>query len=484
MDATQALAVTSRLYSELVSRRGDIDTFDDYYAGNQPLKFASREWSEFHKDRYKGFADNWCGVVPDAANERVRVSGIRVSSGGQSDAERRLWDAWQRAGLDAKSSQGFLQSMISGRSAVLVWASSNGVPLVTWEHPGQMIVDHDVETGARRYALKSWTDDGVEFATLYTPTEVWKWKRKASREVAPDGTVGGLHIPASLVESLNGKWEPREVDDRWPLKNPFGEVPVVEIPNRPRLKHGPLSDIAGVAAMQDAINLLWAFLFGAADHASLPARVVMGQEPPKMPVLDKDGQKVGERPVPIDELQKGRILWLTGQNASIGQWDAAKLEVFTDVIQIGIGHISSQVRVPAHYFVANTGLSNINGETLTATETPLVKKVGEFQLYVSEPVADVQRLIAMVIDEPGLGDALTAESTQWANPAINSDAQMADALQKKKSIGYPMRYLLELDGLSPTEQDRVMGMIREEQSDPEMQLAASLLNGGTGATAG
>src|SRR5690606_35941922 len=219
-------------------------------------------------------------------------------------------------------------------------------------------------------------------------------------------TKSGLYVSGTAWGS---GWEPRQAsgDDTWPIANPLGEIPVVEVPNRPRLGREPLSDIAGTMAMQDAINLLWAYLFGAADHASFPARVVMGNEHPKLPVLDKDGKKVGEKPVDLKDLQHGRLLWLTGQNASIGQWDAAKLDVFTDVIEVAIGHIGGQTRTPAHYFVANKGLSNINGETLVATETPLVKKVEEFQLFSSRAMSDIFRLYAKVRGNEALADSLT-----------------------------------------------------------------------------
>ena len=53
-----ALRKVGKLYGRLQERRPDIVQFDDFYEGKQPLKFASREWSEFHKDRYTGFADN------------------------------------------------------------------------------------------------------------------------------------------------------------------------------------------------------------------------------------------------------------------------------------------------------------------------------------------------------------------------------------------------------------------------------------------
>jgi hypothetical protein len=42
---------------------------------------------------------------------------------------------------------------------------------------------------------------------------------------------------------------------------------------------------------------------------------------------------------------------------------------------------------------------------------------------------------------------------------------MSDALVKKKTIGYPRRYLFELDGVAPTEIDRIEKMIKDEEAE-------------------
>jgi hypothetical protein len=51
----------------------------------------------------------------------------------------------------------------------------------------------------------------------------------------------------------------------------------------------------------------------------------------------------------------------------------------------------------------------------------------------------------------------------WMNPEIRSEAQLADALQKKRAMGYPLEYLMELDGIEPLEIQRIMGMATAEQ---------------------
>lgn len=478
MERDKALALVNDLYQALQERLGEVNTLNAYYRGKQPLRFASEKWRNFHSSRYAGFSDNWCAPVADAPSERQRIENVRVTDLGDSADEKQLWNDWLRNEGDAQSSQGFLQSVIARRSFVLVWGGADGEPAMTWESPAQVIVGYDPERPTRRTAaLKVWLDGENENATLYTPDEVWKFSRRVGKVKVQGGfTESGIQVVGSSPANMGGgQWVQRQPqgDDSWPLRNPLGLVPIVEFPNRPMLGGQPVSDISGTKAMQDAINLLWAYLFGAADHASFPARVVMGTEAPKVPVLDSNGQKVGERTVDIKDLEQGRFLWLTGQNAKIGQWDAAKLDVFTQVIEIAVGHIAAQTRTPPHYLVTNKGLANLSGDALVAAETGLVKKVEEQQLYFSAAVREVFRLMALVRGNRALADSMRSATVQWQNPAMRSDAQMVDALMKRRELGYPLAYLMELEGKGATEIDRIMAMIRAEGQDPYLAAVAA-----------
>jgi len=486
LTAEQALKQTQALYEQIANRRGDVSRAEDYYRGKQRLRFASDKWREYHADRYQEFCDNWCGPVANSPNERLRLDGFRLSEDpATSDAERALWRDWQANNMDAQSSQGWLASIVARRSYVLVWGSSDDEPVATWERADQVTVGYDPEFPGRELAaLKTWHDGSTEFATLYTADEVWKWKRPyADRNPArispaelppraaaffgtgPYATSSGLIVPA--IDDSG--WEPRQAaaDDTWPLTNPLGVVPVVEMPNRPTLGGEPLSDIDGTMAMQDAINLLWAYLFTAADFASMPARVVMGQEPPKIPILDANGQKIGEQQVDLKKLAQDRIMWLTGEKSRIGQWDAAKLDVFTAVIETAVTHVAAQTRTPPHYLVLGKGLVNVNAEGMKTAETGLVKKVGEMQLFLAPPTRGVFQRFALVRDNKALAEKARLGVAKWKDAENHSEAQLADALGKLKDIGFPFAWLAERYGLSQPELDRVMKMrATEAEQDP------------------
>ena len=480
LNAAQAAAHINRLYDMLAKRRPNVTSWESYFKGDHRLKYASPEWQKSHHARFEGFSDNWCGVVGSAAADRTEFYGLRLGDDADvmSDDERELWRDWERVGGPEKAAQGFLTSAYASTSFALVWGRGEDEPSLTWERPDQAIVEYDADTGEPLRGLKSWSDDDGEYATLYEGgEELWK----VSRAKSWAGTTG-LILPSSY-STLPGGWGERSGTPVW-SRNPLGVLPLVEFPNRPLLGANGgerVSDIAGTMAMQDAVNLMWAYLFSAADWASMPARVVMGQEPPKMPVLDENGQKIGEKVVDIETLKQGRMLWLTGQSATIGQWEAAKLDIFTDVVNVMVKHVSAQTATPI--YLIHGELGNVNGETLQGMDSALVTKVRRGNKFRTRPTRGVFRRLALVRGRTDVAEACRTADVQWRNPAILLDSQVSDAAMKDKSIGWPFAAILERRyGMSQPEIARVMAQRdMEAETDPETRAAMAILNGTAGA---
>jgi hypothetical protein len=482
--AQEATALVQELHAELSSRRKDIRIHDAAYRGDRKLHFASEQFSRFMGQRYEGFSDNWCGVVGDAPIERLEVMGIRPNRGVDEDAaaagrdDSDLWRVWLENEADFHSDLSFLDATVTSRSFALVWGNPDDeqTPRITWEHPSQAVVIYDPETGRRRAGLKVWADGNREFATLYLPDEVWKFSRR--RNVM---TVGksALWTPSSV--GLPGGWEPRqpETDIAWPIRNPMGVVPLVELQNRPRTLGGPMSDVAGTLAMQDAINLLWAYLLNAADFASLPQRVVLGADLPKVPVLNDQGDVIGSRDVPLEKFGADRVVWLTSKDAEIDQWDAAALDVYTKVIEVQVAHIAAQTRTPQHYLIGK--MANLSADALKAAETGLVKRTEEKTEHYGRAVREIFRLIALARGEAGRAKMVAGGEVLWKDVESRSRQQTADELVKMRSIGFPFEFLAEKYGLSPTEIDRVVALRSAELRDASMADIEALF-GAEGAT--
>lgn len=475
--AVQALQWVNRLYGVLVHRRPSIRSHFAYLDGDHKLTYATDEWSKFHKDRYHGFSDNWCGIVAQSPVDRLRIDGFRLGDSTEvaTSDEKQLWADWQRNEMAAQASQGFLSSTVAKRSATLVWGDENDDPEVTWERPDQMVVAYQSNGRNRLAALKVWCEDEYEYATLFLPDEVWKFERASMGKALTDR---GFQLPAD-VSLAASDWTPREVgDEPYPLPNPFGIVPVVEWLNQPRLGGEPISAISGVIAMQDAINLMWGYLFSSADYASMPARVVTGAEPPQVPILDASGQIIGKKPATMEDLTNKRLLFLPGVDgkANIAQWDAAKLDVFTSVVVEAIGHIAAQTQTPGHYMLTNEKFANLNGDALTAAEVPLAAKVANQQIFYNPAAKETAALMALVRGKKDLARAIRESDgrrfVQWKDPAMHSLAQVADAATKDRAVGMSLRTVLERRyGFTEPEIDQEMNRVAAEAQDPFLQQA-------------
>ncbi|MEV1006120.1 phage portal protein [Streptomyces sp. NPDC049881] len=455
----EALRLVGLLESELIRRRGEIDRNTDYYRGKHPLRFASAEFAKFHGDRYRDFCDNWTQVVADSPVERLTVTGFQAP--GEDSADRDLWRVWQVNGLDADSQLGFLGAVVGGRTHVLVWGDpdDDDTPVVTFEDATQCVVGYEPGSRRRRRAaLKRWQDGGRDFATLYLPGELWKFERPLQRqEKSPQ--------MADVDEEMR-RWRPREsVYEPNPQPNPMGVVPLVELPNRPMLTEEPISDVSGVTAMQDAINLLWSQLFTASDYASFPQRVILGAERPMIPKLNAAGEIIGKQPVNLEKFQVDRVAWITGKDAKIAEWQAANLAAYTSVIEVAVGHLAAQTRTPQHYLIGK--MANLSADALLAAETGLVQRCDEKTIWFGQGLREVARLILLARGETARAQAMRAGSVMWADVESRSHAQMADALVKLKSIGFPFEWLALRYGLTPTEVADVVRMReREAEMDP------------------
>lgn len=457
----QARELTDQLETELYDRAPDAERLTDYYEGWQPLRFASSEFREYFADRYRDFSDNWVQVVADAPVERLEVTGFQLP--GQQRADPDLYRVWQANGLDADSQLGFTGAVIASRSFVLVWGNPDdeSTPEVTFEDASQCVVAY--EPGSRRKraaALKWWQDGSREFANLYMPDEVWKFERPLQRQTET--------LPLAMAQDSLREWQPRPSEPN-PIPNPMGQVPMVELQNRPLLIRYPVSDVRSVVPLQDAVNILWANLFTAADFAAFPQRVVLGAQPPKTPVFNEAGDIIGEQAIDLGEFNVRRLLWLEDENAKTAEWTAAQLDNYITVIDEAVGHIAAQTRTPQHYLVGK--MANLSSDALIAAEAGLVKRCQEKQLWFGQSLREVNVLIALAQGKKTKAKSIRSGRVLWKDTESRSQAQLTDALAKLKSIGFPFEWVAAQYGLTPEQVTEVLAMRETEaRTDPVLAM--------------
>jgi hypothetical protein len=440
----------ARLYKQLADCQRDMDRFDRYYRGDHPLPWLPAQAQDEFRRILRMTRSNYMGLVVDAMVERIQVEGFRV--GDSEDADADTWRIWQENNLDADSDEGFLEAAICGRSYLLVAPPDRpgDSPKMWMEHPSQAVVEFVPGSSRRQRAagLKLWVDDwtGDLNATLYLPDGLYKFRTKA-----PKAGMGGTS-PA---------WERREVPgETWPAPNVLGEVPLFELANNPRLLTGGRSEIADVTDVQDRINKTIADRLMTQDFGAFPQKWALG-----WPERDADGN-------PTAKIDVGRNRMVTSDvgkdQAAFGQWDAAPLDPYSSAKREDVKDIASRTRTPAQYLLGE--MSNVNGETLKASESGLVSKVRQRCRSYGETLEEAMRLARRAAGMQDPGD--TGMETIWRNPEFRTEGEMVDALVKMASLGVPHEALWERWGATPQEIARWRDINEQAAADP---LLAALL---------
>lgn len=440
-DEAAALKLTAKLYRELCTRSSETARFDDYYEGRHNLVFATEQFRETFGGLFCEFSDNWCEVVVNAPHERLKITGFRLADGVGGDSA--VWGIWQRNNMDAESSMGIQEALIHGVAYGLVWPgkSPDDTPQITIEHPDQMITAHSAGNRQQRLAaLKVWVgDDGHRWATLYSPNWLWKFRSRTE-------------VPATAVDRADTQWVRRTVEDEpWPLPNPLKVVPVVPLPNRPRLLSGGRSELRSVIPVQDAVNKLVTDMMVAAEFSAMRQRWATGMEIPVDPATKQPLE-------PFSEALKKRLWTTDDPTTTFGEFSQTDLGNYVKAVNMLVQHLASQTRTPPHYFYLGNEFPR--AESMKPAEAGLVAKAGTAMLSIGEGAEEIARL-ALLAAGDARGDDARIE-TIWADPETRTEAELVDSLIKKKELGVPLRQLWEDAGYSDTTIARFDEMRRQE----------------------
>lgn len=413
-----------RLWGELQKRREYAETMRRYYSGDHPLPMVAEKARGAFERLLKQARSNYTGLVVDATAERIQVDGFRMAGAEVGDEE--AWRIWQANALDADSDLLITEAVKVGRAFALVAPNpaDESTPIVTAEDATQAIVAYRPGSRRERAAgLKTWVDDwtGLLMATVYLPDGLYKYQ-------APN--------QKGLVQ--RPKWVRREVSgEAWPAPNPLGAVPLVEIQNRPDLLGEAHSEIEDVLDIQDRINKTLIDRMMAQEYSAFRQRWMTGYEVP----VDENGQPVEPFKAAVD-----RLWVIEDDTVKVGEFSATDLGPYLEAIEADVRHMAARTRTPAQYLLGQ--LSNVNGETLKATESGLVAKVRQRSRPLGEGLEEVVRLY---LKAAGDGRDLSRVETIWHNPEFRTEGELVDALVKMSTLGVPHEALWERWGASQTE---------------------------------
>ncbi|WP_223189561.1 phage portal protein [Nonomuraea terrae] len=435
-----------RLGRKLRDRQMQLNCWWDYYSGNPPLPQGPKGPASVYLDFQRKARTNFLQMVVDASVHRLLAIGV-TDAAGKSDDE--AWRWWQQNRMDSRQKQIFRTALSQSESYAIVGPHPKDPkrPLITPEHPREVIVEYDPATGERIAALKAWYDDveQVGKATVYLPDVIVKYQtgRRSGGRALPWGAENWgprLDFDGSYVEAQS---------------NPLNEVPVVPFTCAPELGELPQPDFAQGIDIQDRINLSMLNRMTAERYSAFRQKYVTGHrfreikdEETGLPILDPiSGQPQIEQPFRPDP---GSLWASTGENVKFGEFSQTDLIGYLKTHQADILDLLILTHTPAYYYAGD--LINVSADTVIALDTNHVAKIGEYQTGFGESLEDLFGLAAKIA---GSERDFVSSEVRWKDPRQLNPSVMADMATKIKSIGYPLGVVAERMGESPQQVKRI-----------------------------
>lgn len=408
---------------------------DRYWRGEQAAAYLTPEARDALGDRLKTLSVNFPRLAVTALAERLEVTGFRTD-GPDAEPDGELWRIWRRNGMEDAAAQAHVDALAYGRSFVMVWADTNGAPIVTVESPLQVAVLRDPATRRVTAALKRWVDGNVGRAVLYEPGRITKL-------VASGVVVDAAAMPAT-------GWTATEI-----LPNPLGVVPVVPIVNRGRLLDvDGVSEMTDVLDLADALNKLVGDMLVTSEFYARPRRWATGLEV----VEDAEGNAVKPFSAALDDVWQSEA-----PETKFGQFDAARLDGYADAAALVTQQIGALTGLPPHYLGLH-GDQPASADAIRSAEASLVARAYALHRTFGTAWAEVARLVLAVRD--GSDPSALDVDVVWANPETRTPAQAADAAAKLVGVGVPLSVVLaDTLGMSPEQVERVRSARRGDALD-------------------
>lgn len=458
MDAS-SLDIAAWLERKLTFGAPSRARLDRYYEGR--VRLASIGLALPPEMRRLSTVVNWPALYVDSLEERLDVEGFRLD--GAADADARLWEWWQANDLDEESQLAHLDALVYGRAFVTVGTApeADAPPVVRVESARHMAADFDPYTRQVTAALRVLADD-PENEPHDRPDDHLITPPHAARLYLPDRTV-------ALERQPNGaRWEVVG-EDLHRLGRPLVEMLV----NR-----GRAGERSGGTEMRDVIELTDAAcrtltnLQGAQEILAVPQRYVLGAR-------EEDFTDAHGNPIPAWEAYIGRFLMLTNDQAKVGQFPAADLRNFTEVMNLYAKLVASVTGLPPHYLGQSTD-NPASADAIRSSEARLIKRAERKQRAFGGAWERVMRLAMLV---QGLDPAAGATmETVWRDAATPTVAARADAVTKLVASGIlPVEAAWEQLGYSPQYRARLRAL---NDTDPAVRYLATALASGTSAAPG
>lgn len=460
----EELATIDRLARLHDNELPELEAYDRYYEGTQPLSYMHPEILAEVSDRIRPLVIFWPQMAVDSIEERLRLEGFKTED---TDVNSELWRIWQANRMVLGFRQAVTDSLVMRRAFVSVGTNEAdpSTPIVTPESPLEVYVDIDPRTRRVRSALRRVSDVdaiggvGRRYATLYLPNEtIWC--------EADGGTV----------------WVETKRDGHG-----LGMVPVAPVVYRPRLRGSTRtprnmevarlgrSALDPIIPLSDAANKLGTDMMVAAEFVAIPLRGLFGVGPDDF--QDQEGNRVS----PLRTLL-GRLITVPDPDVKPFEFAAAQLSNFTTALGAIAEMAVSVTGLPQHYF-GKASDNPPSAEAIAASESRLATRAERAQDSLDNGAVDAAELILRFTKQ--WQPEFASMTTDWRNVRTPTVGAMADAAVKLYTTSptpiVPLRQTREALGYDET---AIAEMEAEDEAAAERAPGVAIARAMTGADAG
>lgn len=419
-----------RQAKRLRARLPQLDLWNRYYSGDQPLPQGPANVTQAYLDFQKMSRTNFCAMVVNATVARSVAMGV---TGADGEPDTDAWAWWQANKLDSRQRHVYRTALAQSISYVSIGEhpTRDGQPLITAEHPRQTITEDSPETGDVAAGAKFWYDAilGRGRANVYLPDRTVRY-------------VTGPRGPGPLPLAGRTSWE-RMSDQTYregELRHDFGRVPLVPFTGRRELGEEPEADFAKVLSVQDRINLGILNRMTAERYGAFRQKYVTGHQFEKE-VDPATGLEVVRQPFRPDP----GALWASeGENVKFGEFSQTDLTGYLRAHEADVRALLLLTSTPGYYYA--TDLVNLSADTVSALDTSHVAKVAELHAEWGESWEEVLRIAALVAEDDSDRESI---EVRWQDPRSLNPTVLADTAVKLQQAGYPLSVIAEKTGESP-----------------------------------
>jgi hypothetical protein len=479
------------------------DIAEEYYEGTRPEFFASIKYKRALQRTGTTFRLNYAKTPVDALVDRLEINGIVT---GDNYALAVLEAFWEENQMDLESMELHKRACEFGDAYVLVWPNDDA----DQEKPDDIDSAMDDSSDDSAVGIEAYYNDPRTLRLFYDPEnprrkkygmKMWELKNRRN-EVQVRANLYFKDRIEKYITKVNGKGDEESSwikyqdkdDPTWPLDNPYGQVPIFHF--RTERPYG-LPVHKDAYGPQDIITKLVITHMNTVDYHGFPQRWAIsgddlgnGDEESEDFAFDDDlsgddsdqGIVVGGR----SQLRSdpGHV-WFLKNIKQVGQFDAAKSDVFLLPLIAYVRAMAQVCRTPVHKFDYQGNPPS--GESLRVAEQPFVKKVKNVQMsfeatwndllefvlkimkidgkhFKVPPVPKVPIVVPNIVVSGSGSTAVTAYelptqpdpnqpqgqvigppgkvTVTWSSPAVNDDQLSWDIAIMKRDAGVPIRQVL------------------------------------------